>query len=644
MRGILAIILFAVSVCTIFLSYSHLNMEKEENTLMERENKILETSYKAVTQMYRISIENYVKYAIMQKEVLDILRDAKYANEEKKAIYRGSLYRLLYPFYNNELKKAGINNFHFHTTLGESFLRFHSPTDNGDTLFDIRPSIKIANIDKKMVFGFEGGRSRPGLCYVFPIIYEGQHLGSVELTMSYVSIENEIAKLLTSQDHALLLKKDVATDLVFENHKQSFIPSSFSNAFVIENEKLLQSDDKTLKSPLVDTINAFIKEKYPIEKLLLEGKNFSIPFIDKEHGYIANFHAIYDVSNTLAAYAITYASQEELVELRKKYKIVNIFGLCIIFLFSMGIYLFLRQNQKILFEKIQFETIVLKTVNGVLLLNTDGTIKFMNPGAAKMLGYKPDDIIGQNAHEVIHVHEPACSKENCRVLRSVQTNGSYIGEEVLRKKNGEKITVHLNANAFIQGDKSIGSVVIIRDITQEKKDKELIEHLAYYDALTDLPNRKLLLDRLSQAISISSRSLEFCGLLFIDLDNFKTLNDTQGHDVGDALLKEVAIALKGQLRSCDTVARFGGDEFVVLLTKLGNTEERAKEELYMIGYKLLQAVSLSYRFSNSEYTCTASIGGTLFLDGSKTINEILKDADTAMYIIKNGGKNEIKIF
>lgn len=644
MRGILAIFLFAVFFSATFLSYTHLLKDKEKNALMERENKILETSYKAVTQMYRISIENYVKYAVMQKEVLDILYKAKYANEEQKALYRGSLYRLLYPFYNDELKKEGIDQFHFHTTQGESFLRFHSPTDSGDALFDIRPSIKIANIDKKMIFGFEGGRSGPGLCYVFPIIHNGEHLGSVELTMPYESIENEISKLLTCKNHALLLKKNIATDMVFDKHKKSFMPSLFSDEFVIENEKISKITEKNLKSPLVDKINTFIKEKYPIEKLLLEGKNFSIPFIDGEKGHVINFYAIYDISKTLAAYAITYGSLEELVALEKKYDVINSIGFIIILLFSMGIYLFLRQSRKVLFEKIQFETIVTKTINGVLLLSTDGKIRFMNHAACKMLGYKNYEAIGENAHEIIHVHEPACSKENCRVLKAVQLHGTYVGEEILRKKNGEKITVLLNANAFILNDKSAGSVVIIRDITQEKKDKETIEHLAYYDTLTDLPNRKLLLDRLSYAIALSSRSLEFCGLLFIDLDNFKALNDTEGHDVGDAFLKEISLRLKKTIRSCDTVSRFGGDEFVVLATQLGNNEEKAKEELANIGYKLLQAISKTFYWSQLDYTCTASIGGTIFLDGGKTINEILKNADKAMYAVKNGGKNEIQIF
>lgn len=172
----------------------------------------------------------------------------------------------------------------------------------------------------------------------------------------------------------------------------------------------------------------------------------------------------------------------------------------------------------------------------------------------------------------------------------------------------------------------------------------MIEHLAYYDALTDLPNRKLLLNRLAVSIKESDRNLDFGGLLFIDLDNFKILNDTHGHDMGDKFLQEVAARLQGQLRTCDTVSRFGGDEFIILLTKLGKDEINAKEELYKIAKKLLHAIALPYQLANLEYICTASIGGTLFVNDERTVDDILKDADAAMYEVKKEGKNEIKIF
>lgn len=644
MRQILAITLLTLLSCLVFLSYTSTQMQDERNALLARQNQILETSYKAVTQMYKVSIESYFKYIVLQQDVLDILHDAKEANAEDKAILRGLLYRVLYPIYNNDLKNLGVRQLHFHTPKGESFLRFHKPSENGDPLFDIRPSIKIANTDKVFVSGFEGGRIYPGFRYVFPIIDKGEHLGSVEISLPYEeSIELELSKLVTCKNHILLMKKSVTTNLVFDIHKEHFMPSSFSNEFVIENQKISSISQKSITSPIVDTINTRIKQKYPIEKLLLDGKNFSTPIIDGEEGYIANFHAIYDTSDALAAYAVTYGEMNELVALEKKYLITNFMGCFILFLLGFGIYLYLKQYQKMRSEKIQFETIVRTTVNGILLLHTDGTIRFMNLAACKILGYKEGEVEGENSHELIHVHNTDHDKEHCRILSSIKSQKAYVGEELFRKKNGDKITVLVNANSFIQDDKSIGSVTIFRDITQEKKNQARIEHLAYYDALTDLPNRKLLLNRLSLALKESTRSFEFGGLLFIDLDNFKTLNDTYGHDMGDKLLQEVALRLQSQLRTCDTVARFGGDEFVILITKLGNDEAKAKDELYKIGQKLLQAIVIPYHFVTVDYGFTASIGGTLFLDDTKTVDDILKNADAAMYEVKKEGKNEIKI-
>lgn len=618
-------------------------MQEEKNTLLKPQSQILETSYKAVTQMYRVSIESYFKHVVLQKDVLDILHDAKYANAEKKSILRDSLFRLLYPIYESDLKKMGMSQLHFHTTQGESFLRFHSPSENGDPLFDIRPSIKIANIDKKFVSGFEGGRIFPGFRYVFPIINKNEHLGSVEISLPYESIESELSKLLTCKNQVLLMKKSVTTDLVFDAYKDFFMLSSLSNEFVVENKKISNFPEKSIKVPIIDKINTLVKQEYNIEKLLLSGQNFSTSIVDGKNGYIVNFHPIYDTSDSLAAYAVTYGEMNELILLQRKYLIVNFIGCFTIFLFSFGAYIYSKQNEKILLEKIKFETIVETTINGILLLNTDGKIKFMNLAGCKMLGFRVGEVNDKNSHSLIHVHDALHGKEYCHILASIRLQSSYEGEELFRKKNGHKISVWVNANSFIQDDKSVGSVMIFRDITQEKKDKKQIEHLAYYDALTDLPNRKLLLDRLSLTIKESSRSLEFGGLLFIDLDDFKTLNDTYGHDRGDKLLQEVALRLQAQLRTCDTVARFGGDEFVILVTKLGNDEDRAKDELYKIGQKLLQAIVIPYHFLMIEYNFTASIGGTLFLDDTKTVDDILKNADTAMYEVKKEGKNEIKI-
>lgn len=630
--------------------YSYLEYEKkaEVQIILDHENKILSTSYQAITNMFSVSIENYFKHIITKEPILNILRQAKQASEEEKEILRGLLYRKLYPLYNGELKELGIQQLHFHTPKGESFLRFHLPTENGDSLLHIRESIKIANIDKKSVIGFEGGKNYPSFRYVFPIIDDGVHLGSVEFALSFQSIELELSKLLTSKNCIFFMKKEVTSDIIFKQQQQHFMPSAFSPHFIVENQRLTNLTTKSIESPFVKRIQLLLKESKNIEETLLKGQNFSMPFIDENDGYIVNFHAIKDISGRFVAYVATYGYLDDLTVIDKKYRNAYIIGLLCIVLFSVSLYLLLVQRRKALREKSRFETVVNKSNNGILLMDEKGDIFFINQAACKILDYASLEIIGQNSHSKIHVHAAPDSDTICPILNTLTYQQSYIGEDTFRKRNGEHIVVHLNATPFVEDGVTTGIVVIFRDITSEKKDKETIEHLAYYDVLTDLPNRKLLLDRLSSALAYSHRSHEFGGLLFMDLDNFKILNDTKGHNVGDLLLREVAKRLSKELRQSDTIARFGGDEFVVLVTHLGRDEEGARAELEKIARKILTSLSKEYRFGTFNHAfshqCSASIGGVVFCNGKISIHDILKEADMAMYEVKKSGRNNIKIY
>ncbi len=187
-------------------------------------------------------------------------------------------------------------------------------------------------------------------------------------------------------------------------------------------------------------------------------------------------------------------------------------------------------------------------------------------------------------------------------------------------------------------------VFLARDITDRKVKEEEITWLAFYDPLTGLPNRRLLQDRLHQAMAGSKRSGHYSALLFIDLDNFKTLNDTQGHDMGDQLLKQVAARLTGCVRECDTVARLGGDEFVVMLEQLSHQEEIAATQSQMIGETILATLAASYQIAGYEHNSSASIGITLFGAHQTSSDELMKRADIAMYQAKSAGRNTLRFF
>jgi diguanylate cyclase (GGDEF)-like protein/PAS domain S-box-containing protein len=201
--------------------------------------------------------------------------------------------------------------------------------------------------------------------------------------------------------------------------------------------------------------------------------------------------------------------------------------------------------------------------------------------------------------------------------------------------------------------KVLGTTGFSRDITERKGNEAIIHSLAYYDALTKLPNRRLLKDRLCQALDTSKRSGQYAALMFIDLDNFKPLNDTYGHDVGDLLLVEVASRITNCVRKNDTVARFGGDEYVVILSELSNDLIKSTELANNIAEKIRTIIAKPYLLPVQhelkadaivEHNCTSSIGVVLFIDHEVAEEDILKWADHAMYQAKNDGRNLIRFY
>ncbi len=190
----------------------------------------------------------------------------------------------------------------------------------------------------------------------------------------------------------------------------------------------------------------------------------------------------------------------------------------------------------------------------------------------------------------------------------------------------------------------VGGIAIVQDVTVHKKATEAIEQLAFYDPLTRLPNRRLLLDRLNHALLDTGRTGKRGALLFLDLDHFKTLNDTLGHYIGDMLLQQVAERLLRCVREGDTVARLGGDEYVVMLRDLSEQALEAAAHVEVVGYKIINALNVPYRLGTHEYHSTPSIGVAMFSDHGETEEDLLKHADIAMYQAKKAGRNVIRFF
>ncbi len=633
---------------TIFLAsgfYYILNsqMIRDKNMLLESRNKNLEASYRAVVQMYSISVSNYFHNSIMQPRVIDLLKQASTASEDELSIIRGTLYRELYPTFKGDLAKNGITQLQFHKANGDSLLRFHRPDKNADPLLDVRPLLKQVHDTKTFGFGFEGGRFRTAFRYIYPIFDDKELLAMVDLSLYYDQIVKELSKLLTAKHYLLVTRKNISSQMVFEQQKNLFVRSPFSDEFTLINPKISVISNNTIKSPMVEMLNPIIKENYDIEKLLLKGDSFSLPVIKEDKGYCVNFFAIKDANKNLAGYITTYENLDELLIIEEKYRYFITFGLVAIAFLGYFLYYYFLQKKRILVEKIQFEAIVNNTTSGIILLNEDHTIRFINKQGLETLEYTAAELLNKDAHDMIHFHPHILKDSACPIINALSSRTQYTGEEIFVSKNGVYLVVHTTVIPFEFEDDEIGAMLIFENITEEKKNKEMIEHLAYYDSLTNLPNRKLLIDRLEQAIAHSGRSMEYCGILFIDIDNFKTLNDTQGHNVGDTFLQEIAVRLHDNSRTSDTVSRFGGDEFIVLTENLGTNKDEAMVNLKQIANKLRLYLNKPYFLDNLTYYSTASIGGVVFCGNSKNADDVLKLADNAMYDIKKSSKDDIKI-
>ncbi|MFU2488823.1 EAL domain-containing protein [Thauera sp. WH-1] len=280
--------------------------------------------------------------------------------------------------------------------------------------------------------------------------------------------------------------------------------------------------------------------------------------------------------------------------------------------------------------------------DGIHIMDGDGSVIEASDAFCRMLGYAHGDIIGMNVSQWdAYYPEEALRTGLSRLLASREV---HTFESAFRRKDGSVLPVEISAFPLEVDGKTV-LFNSARDISVRKSSEAEVRRLAYFDPLTGLPNRRLLMERLEFALEAGARDRSKGALLFIDLDNFKAVNDTVGHDEGDRLLEQVAAVLIHCVRRDDTVARLGGDEFVVMLQELSSDVIEASHHAEAIGNKILQALHKRFELGSSEHRVSASVGVTLFGDHpGERVEEPLKRADMAMYQAKLAGRNALRFF
>jgi diguanylate cyclase (GGDEF)-like protein/PAS domain S-box-containing protein len=294
-------------------------------------------------------------------------------------------------------------------------------------------------------------------------------------------------------------------------------------------------------------------------------------------------------------------------------------------------------------ESQRIAAVAFESQEGMIVTDADRRILRVNQAFSEMTGYSAEEVVGKT---------PALLKSGRqddvfyrRMWEDLATQGNWRGEIWNRKKSGEAYPEWLSITAVKDAKGTVthyvGSFV---DISERKIAEDKIRSLAYFDALTGLPNRRFLMERLGQALASARRHKHLGALLFLDLDHFKTLNDTEGHDVGDLLLTQVAERLRLNVREGDTVARLGGDEFVVMLEGLSEDEDQATGQTETVAAKIREAINQPYPLARRLHHGTTSIGVSLFSGRTDNVEEILKHADVALYQAKDSGRNAVRFF
>lgn len=312
---------------------------------------------------------------------------------------------------------------------------------------------------------------------------------------------------------------------------------------------------------------------------------------------------------------------------------------------SNSIFAFLRDitEQERAEEELRIAAVAFETNEAIVITDADSNIIRVNQAFTEITGYGADEVGGKNPRIMSSgKHDRSFYIEMWQQLRHT---GSWSGEIWDRRKDGVIYPKWMNITA-VKNREGITThyVAIFSDITERKRIEEEIHNLAFYDALTKLPNRRLFLDRFQAALVASARRNEYGAILFIDLDRFKVLNDTHGHDYGDMLLIEVGKRIKSCVREMDTVARFGGDEFVVLLESVSQEQADAIRKVSLVAEKVRQSLSEAYALKDHQHHCSPSIGVSMFSGNDVKPEALLEQADMAMYQVKGSGRNGVSFF
>jgi len=564
----------------------------------------------------------------------------------KAALREGDRNRLLNEWqgvFESMQKENRLTHFYFLDKNRVCLLRVHNPKKYGD-LID-RFTAQKAEWSHKRSSGIEIGPLGTFTLRVVQPIYDH------EILIGYIELGKEIEDILeglherTTDNIAVLIHKKYLKRHPWEEGMRML--GRESNWNQLPDDAIIYTSHKKIPEPFLELVRS-----YKNDRLLHRVTDKEISYAEKD--WRVTMIPIKDASDKEIGDMMLM--NDVTLENEKFIRFIVIsatFGMILMGAFLGSVFLLLRrtdsairrQQSNLKESEERFEQLAEQSRTFIWEVDSKGKLTYVSDMVEKVLGYRSEELVGKKYFYDFHPSEgkESFKKTVCEVFEGKVSFENFTNLAVDRE--GETVWLTTNGIAMVSNDGTfLGYRGSNTDISERKYSEEKINGLSFFDQLTALPNRTLLLDRLKQAMAAGSRSGNYGALLFIDLDNFKTLNDTLGHEIGDSLLKLVAQRLSGCVREGDTVSRFGGDEFVVVLEGLSTDETDAATASELMAEKILASLNQPYFLGGINHRSSASIGITLFKGDDTSIDDLMKQADLAMYKSKDAGRNNLSFF
>ncbi|MBF0255834.1 MAG: response regulator [Gammaproteobacteria bacterium] len=451
------------------LYFTYHNWQYRQNSYLDQQVNLVVTAYRASVDSYGLATQILVSESISRPEVIATF--ARGIDGDPAA--RGQLFRQLARAY-DDLVRLGIRQLHFHTADGRSYLRFHALDKFDDPLFDVRPSLRIANQEKRPVAGFESGRILSGFRYVFPLFDGERHLGSVETSLTFRAIAERMKRVDAQREYNLVLRRDQVDGVVFADTRPLYEPWRANSAYFVEDPKLKWPDSLPPPTPQMQAIDASLSLEPRVVEAMAQGQRLGLAIPLHGKFWSVTLAPVTDVRDQQVGYLISYVAAPYLGVLWDDFRLnLVLASLLLAGLFFLAFRLWWTRGAQRR-EAEQLRAITDTIADGLYVLDAEGRVRLINPAFSQILGFSGRDLLGQIGHDIFHAHDAeghSSPLAQCPIYAALRQGQAFEGEEYFRTKSGDLVSVEVAARPIVddQGRATGRSVTVFGDIRQRKK-------------------------------------------------------------------------------------------------------------------------------------------------------------------------------